>query len=345
MKTLHQRWFGAALALCTLAACSRNRDERAGPALASDAPIPLEFPASTRLRLGDPTVQKQLALNAADEPLGFEVTWNNISGGPYTLEAFRANALDAGSCAATPPIHATFTGLDVRIVAVQTYENPRSRLATAPGVALTSIQELRGKRIAYSPGQAQGALVLRVLREAGLSTSDVQLVELTSYEFRDALVSGQVDVAPLSSTNLLRYLREHGARGASSIAHGVTDSISVLLVQKAVLDDGHKAAALREYVERRTLAQLWAFQNRDAWVEAYYVGDQGLSAEEGRFVHDTGGRPGYPGDWAPIVSFVQDTVDLLADASGRPAFDARTLFDFRFQSIGAEVASAAYAQR
>ena len=74
--------------------------------------------------------------------------------------------------------------------------------------------------------------------------------------------------------------------------------------------------------------------NPDAWVDAYYVQDQGLSPEDGRFVHDSGGRPGYPGDWSPIVAFVQDTVNLLAAASGRPSFDARQLFDFRFQRAG-----------
>ncbi|MEY4582042.1 MAG: hypothetical protein RL701_6745, partial [Pseudomonadota bacterium] len=36
--------------------------------------------------------------------------------------------------------------------------------------------------------------------------------------------------------------------------------------------------------------------------------------------------------------FLQQTVDLLAEASGRPSFDAAKLFDRRFEHVAAEVA-------
>src|SRR5262249_38808765 len=156
---------------------------------------------------------------------------------------------------------------------------------------------LRGKKIAYSPGQAQGAVVQRALKAAGLSQQDVALVQLSSSEFKEALTSRQVDAAPLSGTILLRYLNEYRAEGASSIAHGVRDNLSFLYVRAAGLEDADKAAALRDYVKWRTRAQLWAHAHPDAWIEAYYVKDQGLTASEGRFLVEAAGKPQYPGDW------------------------------------------------
>ncbi|AUX39001.1 ABC transporter [Sorangium cellulosum] len=329
------------LSLAALPGCGRDGEANAGPRLALDAAIPADFPRETRLRIGDPTVQKQLQLLGEIDALPFTAGWQNISGGPHTVEAFRAGALDGGAVGDTPPIHATFTGLDIKIIAVQVREKPVYELATAPGVRLASIQDLRGKKIAYSPGQAQGALVLRALKKAGLSQQDVKLIQISSAEFKEALTSRQVDVAPLSGTVLLRYLNEYRDDGATSIAHGVRDNLSFFYVRTSALEDANTAAALREYVKRRTRAQLWAHANKDAWIEAYYVKDQGLTAAEGRYLIESAGKPQYPSDWTEAIALTQETVDLVAEATGQKRFDARTIFDLRFQTIGAEAARTA----
>jgi sulfonate transport system substrate-binding protein len=318
------------LSLQLLLGCARN-EGAARAKLPFDAPLPATFAPDTKLSLGDPVVQKQLEASGALAELPLRVEWQNISGGPATIEAFRAGALDGGSVGDTPPIHATFTGLDVKIVAVSLRDEPIYRLAIAPGSLVASVAELRGKKIAYSPGQAQGALVLRVLKEQGLSRSDVQLVQLLSTEFKDALASRQVDVAPLSGAPLKRYLNEFGARGATSIEHGVSDSLSFFYVRSEVLQDADKAAALRAYAERRIEAQLWAAQNPERWIDVYYVEDQGLSLDEGRFIVDSAGQPRFPADWSEAIALTQATIDLLVAETGQQRFSAETLFDRRFQ--------------
>jgi sulfonate transport system substrate-binding protein len=303
------------------------------------APLPASFPSTTRLVIGDPLVQKQLGLEGRIGALPFVAEFQNLSGGPQTIEAFRAGALDASAVGDTPPIHAAFTGLDVKIVAAQFRERPTFELAVAPGVHLASIAELRAKKIAYSPGQAQGALVLRVLKKAGLTRHDVTLVEIESALFKDALASRQVDVAPLSGPILVRYLREQGPAGASAIAHGVRDNLSFFYARASVVDDPQRAAALRVYVGERTRAQIWAADHPDAWVDAYYVKDQGLTLEQGRDLIETAGRPIYPADWTETIADTQETIDLLAEATGRKPFDAKTIFDRRFETVAAEAAA------
>ena len=95
--------------------------------------------------------------------LPFVAQWQNISGGPLTSKRFaRARWMQAQS-GIPRPIHAKFIGLDIKIVAVQLRDQPTAQLAIAPGSKVDSLSDIPGKRIAYSPGQAQGALVLRVL--------------------------------------------------------------------------------------------------------------------------------------------------------------------------------------
>jgi sulfonate transport system substrate-binding protein len=323
------------LGLALSLACSREGGAKLGPG----APLPETFARSTQLDLGDPAVERQLALTGGLESLPFKASFQNISGGPQTIEAFRAGALDGGAVGDTPPIHAVFTGLDVKIVAVQYREKPMYELALAPGVRIAALAELRGKSLAYSPGQAQGALVLRVLAKAGLARSDVRLVQLISTEFKDALASHQVDVAPLGSVNLRRYLNEYAAEGASAIPHGVADGYSFFYVPQAVLEDADQAAALSEYVEIRTRSQLWAHRHPDEWVNGYYVKNQGLSPEEGRYVVEALGEPEFPRDWAQVIARTQQTVDLLAEATGQARFDAARLFDRRYEVVAAEAAN------
>lgn len=330
----------ASLALLVAGTLSCSREKApASATLALSAPLPENFPRSTQLVIGDPTIKKQLELTGGLDALPFTAAWHNISGGPTTIEAFRAGALDGGSVGDTPPIHARFTGLDIRIIAVQVRSKPAMRFATAPGSGLQTLEQLRGKRIAYSPGQAQGALVLRALKKLGLKKSDVSLIELTSSEFKDALGSRQVDMAPLSGPTLKRYLNEYGKEGALALEHGVRDTLSFFYVRRAVLEDPHKAAALREYVKTRTHAQLWSFHHPEEWIAGYYVKDQGLSPEDARYLVDAIGEPQYPDDWSEAIALTQETIDLLSEASGKPRFDASELFDRRFEKVAAEAAS------
>jgi sulfonate transport system substrate-binding protein len=327
-----------ALALLLAAAgCKRDAPPPSGPRLPLAAPIPADFPRATQLTLGDPVVKKQLALMGQLDKLPFSATWPNISGGPNTIEAYRAGALDGGSVGDTPPIHAAFTGLDVKIVMVNDRDRPTYSLGLGPGTTIETLADLKGKRIGYAPGQAQGALVQRVLKKAGLAQSDVKLIELNATEFRDALVGRQIDMAPLAGVSLVRYLKEYGPQGAKALEHGVRDNLAFFYVQTAVLEDAHKAAALQSYVKTRARAQLWAADHPERWTDAYYVKDQGLSPPQAKKLVELLGRPQYPSDWSEAIAMTQETIDMMAAASGRPSFDAHKLFDRRFERLAAQV--------
>jgi sulfonate transport system substrate-binding protein len=318
----------------------------AGPALAADvlpadAPLPAEVPPGTTLVIGDPTTQRALVLSGELDKLPFQIEWANISGGPRTIEAFRANALDVGAVADIPPIHATWTGLPVKIVAAKFRQDPINhpiyQLGIAPGAAVETLADLRGKKIAYSPGQAQGALVLRVLQKAGLSKKDVELVELpsTGDVYVNALSSRLVDVAPIAEANQRRFVANYGRDGAKLIPHGLRDDPAYLYVLGTSLQDPGKAAAIREYVKAWGRATQWVATHPEEWIAGYYVKDQGLDAESGRYLVDSAGLPDIPADWNAAIERQQATIDLLAAETGKPRLNAADLFDRRYESAAA----------
>ncbi|MFJ3404761.1 ABC transporter substrate-binding protein [Promicromonospora sp. NPDC090134] len=343
----------AAVALVLLTsgcAVGAQADDDGAGNLSPDAALPAEVPAGTTLAIGDPTTQKafELAGDEIDSDFDFEIEWANVSGGPQTIEAFNAGVLDIGAVAEIPPIHAAWTGLDVQIYASQYREDwaehPVYELAGAPGVELDDLSDLRGKRIAFSPGQAQGALVLKSLRSAGLGQDDVELVELpsTGDVYPTALAAGEVDVAPVGGTALLRYLDKYAADGATSLRHGLRDDPSHLYGPTDVVRDPAKAAALRQYVTAWAQARVWIYENPEIWKEGYYVEDQGLTEADAQYLIDTAARPEIPSDLTDGIERTQDTIDLLAGELDRPALRATDLFDERFGPVAGEAAEQAW---
>lgn len=322
-------------------------DDRPDPALAAaNEPLLESVPKGTKLVVGDKEHQKAIEFSGEAKNLTFEVQWTNLSGGPQTLEAFRAKALDIGSVADIPPIHSHWTGIPTRIVASKFRQDPLNhavyRLGIAPGVTVATLADIRGKKVAYSPGQAQGALVLRVLHKAGLTKEDVKLVELpsTGDVYATALASRQVDVAPIGGVQIKRYESKYSNDGATTIAHGLRDDPGHLYAPITVLADPAKAAAIRQYVQVWARAWRWREANPDEWIERYYVKDQGLSADDGRWLVDNAGTADIPATWTEAIARHQETIDLLAKETGNKPLRAEDLYDRRFESVAADALAA-----
>ncbi|BEL03368.1 aliphatic sulfonate ABC transporter substrate-binding protein [Actinoplanes sichuanensis] len=333
-----------AAALALAAGCS---EEQAVTKLDLAAALPDQVPGGTVLRLGDPQIQAIVGAAGLEKDLsaaGVQIEWANISGGPQSIQAFRADKLDCSSVADIPSLFAAWTGTSTKIVfqsvTVDPLEHPIYKLGVAPGVSVSSPADLRGKKIAYSAGQAQGALVLRVLQKAGLSQSDVQLVELTSTgdSYVTALGSKAVDVAPIGAQNIKLYEAKYP--GASSIFTGIRDDAATLYCLTSAVEDANKAAALKAYVAVRTRALLWANDHQAEYAKAYYQDTQGLSEADARAVVEISGTKGIPANWDAAITRLQETADLLATEQRHDRLDVHTLVDRRFEKVQADAAGA-----
>lgn len=318
--------------------------------LALDAPLPARVPPGTRLVVGDPVTEAVLKQTGWDRDLPFQLQWAQIAGGPAVTEAFHAKVLDVGSGADMPPIHATWVGMPVKIVAVRLRKDPQTHpmyvLAVSPKAHIASLADLRGKRIAYSPGQAHGEVVIRTLISQGLTPKDVTLVELPSSSadtYVNALVSGAVDVAPIGAGAAEKhYLERFAASGAKVLAHGpARDDFLCLFVRQETLQDPAKAAALRAYIQLWGRVQAWMNAHPDAWAKAYFVDDQHLSEDDARYSAKAYGEAELPARWDEAIALQQDTIDLMARANHRTRFAAAPLFDRRFEAVVAAGAAQA----
>jgi sulfonate transport system substrate-binding protein len=331
--------FGAALLGWALLAAPAAAS---GGKLPLDAPIPDTVPPGTELVVGGTTIDLALTLSGERAKLPFALRVVNITGGPDTIAAFNGNALDVGASADIPPIEAHFIGMAAKIVAVRfrrEHAVPTYQFGIAPKGQIATLADLRGKRIAFSPGQAQGSVVLRTLKQFGVAQGDVQLIELpaTGTTYFNALAANLVDAAPLAGIQIKRYVDQYGPDGAKIIANpGVKENPTNLWVRVETLEDPAKAAAVKLYLEAWARALRWTDTHHQEWLTAYYVKDQGVPPDDVPFIDQAIGLSDIPSNWRDAIVSEQETIDFMAAETGHDSVEAASLFDRRFEKIAGD---------
>jgi len=310
-----------------------------GAALSAEPAILTVVPKGVKLVVADQrqVLQTLFAASGQQKNLPFDVKFADFRGGPAILEAFRGGALDLATVGDTPPIQAHAAGVKLPIVAARLSTKPPYKLALRPGLKITKLKELRGKRIAYAEGTAVQAFILQALKKAGIPKKDVTLVPLRIADFSDALRSGEVDVAALNEPPFAHYIKNNQAQGAGVLPagelEGLPNYLNYFYASEAALKDPAKAAAIREFVVRWIHAVQWAQANRDTWIDAYFVKSQKLPVESGRLIVDSEGSFSFP-LLRDLVARQQRTIDLIHEAGEIPKrLDAKEEFDFRFDEV------------
>ncbi|MEG3130831.1 ABC transporter substrate-binding protein [Pantoea cypripedii] len=303
-------------------------------------PLPATVPAGTQLNVADQDEVLQTLFRASgqNKHLKAKVHFGNFSDGPEILEAFRAGAVDVAVVGDAPPIQAQANGNAVLIVGVQQNSDREYQLAIAPGAKVSSLDQLRGKKIANAPGTGREAYLYRVLEKAGLGLQDVQLVTLQTGNFTDAVRSGEVDAAALKEPNLTQYLSAYKAKGGTVLGTEVTSGGSTglryLYARRSALEDPAKAAALKEFVANWVQSWQWANHHPQQWIDAYYVKNQGLNAANGKLINDVAGPTHFPRIDQHLFDTQQHTADLLLKAGSIPRkVNAAEEFDVRFDAV------------
>ena len=120
------------------------------------------------------------------------VQWVLSAGSNKALEYLRGRSLDIGSTAGAAALLGRANGTQAKVVYV--FSRPEwSALVTRPGSGITKLADLKGKRVAATPGTDPNILLLRGLATVGLGRGDITLVPLQHQDGRLALDRGDVD--------------------------------------------------------------------------------------------------------------------------------------------------------
>jgi sulfonate transport system substrate-binding protein len=120
------------------------------------------------------------------------ITWVLSAGSNKALEYLNGSSIDFGSTAGSAALLARINGNPIK--AVYIYSKPEwTALVVRKDSPINAVAELKGKRVAATPGTDPGIFLLRALHDAGLRPADVKIVTLQHADGRTALERGDVD--------------------------------------------------------------------------------------------------------------------------------------------------------
>lgn len=202
-------------------------------------------------------------------PDGIKVEWSFFRGaGPAVHEALSAKQLDVVALADLASVIGRARGLPTRLIAASG-RGSNSYLATAPGVSVKTVADLKGKRVTVLKGTAYQRPFDNLLASAGLTEKDVKLINMDWPSSKAALVAGQID-ATFGGPDL--FLLQPKGVGIALSTKGLGPAYTIQSGLLATQDflSGQPQLAQR-LVSQMVRAAHWASQegNREALIQLF----------------------------------------------------------------------------
>ncbi|MBB3391704.1 sulfonate transport system substrate-binding protein [Rhizobium sp. BK275] len=166
---------------------------------------------------------------------GITVSWSEFTSGPPLLEALGAGALDFGATGDVPPLFAQAAGGALYYVGIYRGSPAGSAILVRKDSPIKTLEDLRGKKVAFKRGSSAHNVTVKVFRKAGLKPEDVQQVDLAPPDAAAAFKNGSIDAWSIWDPYLAIAEADPDTRILTT-AEGIVDSYSFFLANKDFTD-------------------------------------------------------------------------------------------------------------
>lgn len=181
---------------------------------------------------------------------GIEVKWTFFKGaGPAVNEALANGQVDFAYLGDLPAIVGKANGLDTRLLSA-TARDVRQYLGVLPGSGITSLETLKGKRVAIFRGTATQLSFDAALASKGLTERDFKVINLDYNAAGAALAAKQID-ATWTGPGVFALQ----ARGLAEVPVSTTDLNGAGSLQALLIGTGEFVDAHPDIVKRLLKAQ------------------------------------------------------------------------------------------
>lgn len=125
------------------------------------------------------------------EKNGLDVQVSNFTSGKQCLETVIGGGADIATTAEAPTTAAAMAKQPIAFLARMEYSDLKT--LTLKSSNINSLSDLKGKKIGFTAGTGGEVYTMKLLKEAGLTADDVELVNLRPQEMLPALTSGSID--------------------------------------------------------------------------------------------------------------------------------------------------------
>ena len=256
-------------AVLAAAACSSSSSSPSSSAPSGQASAGTVNVSSVTLSIGDQKGTGGEALLQASgliKKLPFKANWSDFTSGPPMLQAMGSGSVDIGGVGDAPPVFAASGSEPIAIAGARITPGAAAAIVVPDNSPITSISQLKGKKIAVAQGSSADYHLLTVLNKAGLTTKQVTLEYLQPADALAAFNSGHVDAWDIWSPYIEQVTGQDNARIlVSGDGYGAPYSFEV--ASRAALNDPAKAAAIRDYLTTLNQAYVWSATHISAWAK------------------------------------------------------------------------------
>jgi taurine transport system substrate-binding protein len=211
---------------------------------------------------------------------GYNIKWTKFDSGADINTAFIAGELDFGAIGSSPVARGLSAPLDIpyQVAFVLDVAGENEALVARNETGIKDVAGLRGKRVATAFASTAHYSLLAALSQAGLSASDVQLIDLQPQASLAAWDRGDVD-AVYTWLPTLDELRKTGTQLIASrqLATAGKPTLDLGVVSTKFAQDHPDAVDTWRKVETRALAQI----HDDPQAAAAAIGPElGTTAED-----------------------------------------------------------------
>lgn len=151
------------------------------------------------------------------EEEGITVKLTEFQDGPTIIAAMESGSIDVGYIG--QGAHKLCINGQATIFALSHISNGDALIG---GEGITSIEDLKGKKVGYSSGTSSEDILLNSLNSVGMTMDDIEAVDMDASAIVTAMLSGGVDAAATWSPNSLKILEED--TNATKLADNMTFS-------------------------------------------------------------------------------------------------------------------------
>lgn len=129
----------------------------------------------------------------AFEENGAEIEFINFESGPAITEALASDSLDIGFLGELPVLTAASAGNPIKIIGSGASSMNGIALIVPEGSDITSLEQLKGKTVAFTVGTAGHEFIINAMESVGLGESDINGLNVANPNIEATLLSGDVD--------------------------------------------------------------------------------------------------------------------------------------------------------
>lgn len=192
-----------------------------------------------------------------DHNLDVEVS--NFTSGKQALETIIGGGADIATTAEAPTTAAAMAQQPIAFLARMEYSDLKTLAASESGIA--ALPDLAGKRIGFTAGTGGEVYTMMLLKEAGLTPDDVQLVNLRPQDMLAALSSGSIDAYNSWEPHISNGIQTLGEQVNQIDTSGIYAETFNIVTMTAYLDENPEVVDrfLRALID----AEEWMKANRE----------------------------------------------------------------------------------